>query len=49
FKPHCANFTLDTIAPGWRTLELRANGVLETEVHRLQDTRFRPDTASEGY
>ncbi|HFY2366665.1 TPA: 3',5'-cyclic-AMP phosphodiesterase, partial [Salmonella enterica subsp. enterica serovar Typhimurium] len=21
----------------------------ETEVHRLQDTRFRPDTASEGY
>ncbi len=27
FKPHCANFTLDTIAPGWRTLELRANGV----------------------
>ncbi|SUG72170.1 cyclic 3',5'-adenosine monophosphate phosphodiesterase [Salmonella enterica subsp. enterica] len=42
FKPHCANFTLDTIAPGWRTLELRANGVLETEVHRLQDTRFRP-------
>ncbi|HAO4610049.1 TPA: 3',5'-cyclic-AMP phosphodiesterase [Salmonella enterica] len=49
FKPHCANFTLDTIAPGWRTLELQANGVLETEVHRLQDTRFRPDTASEGY
>lgn len=47
FKPHCANFTLDTIAPGWRTLELQANGVLETEVHRLQDTRFRPDTASE--
>lgn len=41
FKPHCANFTLDTIAPGWRTLELRANGVLETEVHRLQDTRYR--------
>lgn len=22
FKPHCANFTLDTISPGWRTLEL---------------------------
>ncbi|BDG83060.1 hypothetical protein TUM20903_06480 [Citrobacter koseri] len=26
FKPHCANFTLDTIGPGWRTLELYAGG-----------------------
>ena len=22
FKPHCANFTLDTVSPGWRWLEL---------------------------
>ncbi|EHH5054531.1 3',5'-cyclic-AMP phosphodiesterase [Escherichia coli] len=49
FKPHCSNFTLDTIAPGWRTLELHADGTLTTEVHRLADTRFQPDTASEGY
>ena len=40
---------LDTIAPGWRTLELHADGTLTTEVHRLADTRFQPDTASEGY
>ncbi|MDM8927181.1 3',5'-cyclic-AMP phosphodiesterase, partial [Escherichia coli] len=38
-----------TIAPGWRTLELHADGTLTTEVHRLADTRFQPDTASEGY
>ncbi|HEC5151836.1 TPA: 3',5'-cyclic-AMP phosphodiesterase, partial [Escherichia coli] len=24
-------------------------GTLTTEVHRLADTRFQPDTASEGY
>lgn len=49
FKPHCANFTLDTIAPGWRWLELHADGSLTTEVCRLTGAQFRPDTASEGY
>ena len=49
FKPDCANFTLDTIAPGWRWLELHADGTLTTEVCRLQSARFSPDTASEGY
>ena len=49
FKPHCANFTLDTIAPGWRWLELYDDGTLHTEVCRLESTQFRPDTASEGY
>jgi len=49
FKPHCANFTLDTIAPGWRWLELYDDGTMQTEVCRLQSTAFSPDTASEGY
>ena len=49
FKPHCSNFTLDTISPGWRTLELFADGTLQTQVRRLQGNRFHPDTASEGY
>ena len=49
FKPHSANFTLDTIAPGWRWLELHADGTLTTEVCRLDGAQFRPDTASEGY
>ena len=42
FKPHCANFTLDSIGPGWRTLELFADGTLKTDVCRLQGTEFRP-------
>ncbi|SCC48206.1 3',5'-cyclic-AMP phosphodiesterase [Kosakonia oryziphila] len=49
FKPHCANFTLDTVAPGWRWLDLYDDGTLHTEVCRLESTQFRPDTASEGY
>ncbi|WP_058911016.1 3',5'-cyclic-AMP phosphodiesterase [Entomohabitans teleogrylli] len=49
FKPHCANFTLDTIAPGWRWLELHPDGALTTGVCRLEEAHFSPDTASEGY
>lgn len=49
FKPHCASFTLDTIAPGWRWLELHSDGTLTSEVCRLNSTRFCPDIASEGY
>ncbi|WP_312741393.1 3',5'-cyclic-AMP phosphodiesterase [Cedecea neteri] len=49
FKPHCANFTLDTIEPGWRWLDLYPDGSLTTEVCRLQSGKFSPDTASEGY
>ncbi|WP_447863869.1 3',5'-cyclic-AMP phosphodiesterase [Kluyvera sichuanensis] len=49
FKPHCANFTLDTVSPGWRWLELYDDGSLTTEVCRLAGCEFHPDTASEGY
>jgi 3',5'-cyclic-AMP phosphodiesterase len=49
FKPHCTNFTIDTVAPGWRWLTLQADGTLHTEVNRLQSDLFRPDLDSEGY
>lgn len=49
FKPHCTNFTLDTIPPGWRWLELHPDGTLTTEVCRIEDAQFSPDTESEGY
>lgn len=49
FKPHCANFTLDTVSPGWRWLNLHPDGTLTTEVCRLDSQAFRPDIASEGY
>ena len=42
FKPHCANFTLDTVSPGWRWLELHPDGTLTTEVCRLEGAAFHP-------
>ncbi|MFV9997516.1 MAG: 3',5'-cyclic-AMP phosphodiesterase [Arsenophonus endosymbiont of Dermacentor nuttalli] len=53
FKPHCTNFTLDTMAPGWRYLDLSINddgeNVLATQVFRLASDKFRPDLDSGGY
>ncbi|HDL7874218.1 TPA: 3',5'-cyclic-AMP phosphodiesterase, partial [Yersinia enterocolitica] len=47
--PHCTNFTLDTVAPGWRYLDLLPDGRLETEVRRLASDEFCPDMDSDGY
>ncbi|QHB34846.1 3',5'-cyclic-AMP phosphodiesterase [Yersinia canariae] len=49
FKPHCTNFTLDTVAPGWRYLDLLPDGRLETEIRRLASDEFCPDMDSDGY
>lgn len=53
FKPHCTNFTLDTLPPGWRYLELSIDneGIahLSTQVCRLQDDQFCPNLDAEGY
>lgn len=49
FKPHCTNFTIDTLAPGWRALTLYPDGRVETEVHRLSGAAFRPDMNADGY
>ncbi|WP_437609333.1 3',5'-cyclic-AMP phosphodiesterase [Erwinia sp. V71] len=49
FKPHCTNFTIDSVAPGWRWLELHSDGRVETDVQRLQTQAFRPDLDSDGY
>ncbi len=49
FQTTCANFTLDTVSPGWRWLELHPDGTLTTEVCRLEGAEFHPDIASEGY
>ncbi|CAM3800152.1 3',5'-cyclic-AMP phosphodiesterase [Xenorhabdus thuongxuanensis] len=54
FKPHCTNFMLDTVAPGWRYLELSVAGnnqeaKLQTQVHRLKNNEFCPDLDSDGY
>ncbi|RDK95775.1 Icc protein [Enterobacillus tribolii] len=49
FKPLCTNFTIDTVAPGWRYLDLHPDGSVTTELHRLTGTEFRPDLDSDGY
>lgn len=49
FKPHCTNFTLDSLSPGWRYLELNADGSVETNVYRLETNAFLPDMDSNGY
>ncbi|ARJ42412.1 3',5'-cyclic-AMP phosphodiesterase [Pantoea alhagi] len=49
FKPHCTNFTIDAVAPGWRWLELNDSGVVQTQVQRLSTRAFTPDLDSEGY
>ncbi|MEG2112451.1 MAG: 3',5'-cyclic-AMP phosphodiesterase [Hafnia sp.] len=49
FKPLCTNFTIDTLSPGWRYLDLHPDGTLTTELHRLDGTEFRPDLDSDGY
>lgn len=49
FKPHCTNFTIDQLAPGWRYLDLYSDGSVETTVCRLEGNTFRPDMNSDGY
>ncbi|ELX8377634.1 3',5'-cyclic-AMP phosphodiesterase [Providencia vermicola] len=53
FKPHCTNFALDTVAPGWRYLELtvdeKGHRHISTQVHRLNTQKFSPDFDSDGY
>ena len=49
FKPGCRDFTLDTIPPGYRTLQLYPDGHIETQIHRLPVTLTELHTDSEGY
>ena len=49
FKPNSKDFLLDTLTPGWRTLELFDDGSLETKVGRLRNGQFIPDFSAGGY
>lgn len=49
FKPKCKDFTLDKIAPGYRTLQLYPDGRIETQVLRLPVELAELHTDSEGY
>lgn len=49
FKPRSAKFTLDTVNPGYRWLDLYANGYFETDVCRVENFNFYIDYQSNGY
>ncbi len=49
FKPHCSEFTLDTVSPGWRWFELHSQGIVDTRVHRLTANEFSPMLSQHGY
>ena len=49
FKPNSDDFALDTRSPGWRELDLKPDGQVETLVKRLPQGSFQPDFNSAGY
>lgn len=49
FAPGSENFAAEATAPGYRWLELHADGTLETAVSRVRDIEFTVDLDSGGY
>ena len=49
FKPNSDDFALDSVAPGYRYLKLKANGEIETLVERIDKDAFSVDAHATGY
>ncbi|NRA70357.1 MAG: 3',5'-cyclic-AMP phosphodiesterase [Gammaproteobacteria bacterium] len=49
FTPNVDEFNVDTQQPGFRFLELLANGKIKTKVHRVKDGKFVADFDPNGY
>lgn len=49
FKPQSDEFALDPQSPGWRELELLADGRIQTLIKRLPNGKFQPDFNAGGY
>ena len=49
FKPNCHDFALDTLMPGYRWLDLLADGRIESGVERVEDKAYSIDFDSVGY
>jgi Icc protein len=49
FAPASADFRVDDIAPGYRWLDLFADGHIETGVERVTDREFHVDLNASGY
>ena len=49
FKAASNTFALDVAQPGWREIDLHADGHIETRVKRIQQASFLPNLQVEGY
>lgn len=49
FQPDHNIFTLDTLQPGWREIELCADGTIKTQVKRIRHKQFLPNMHEDGY
>lgn len=49
FLPHQVDFAVDTLAPGYRWLELTPDGRMETAVSREDGVQFHVDRKASGY
>lgn len=49
FKPQSSYFALDALQPGYRLLELKADGTMLTNVYRVPGELFSPDREANGY
>ncbi len=49
FKPSVTSFCLDRVNPGYRSLQLFADGSIESEVKRVSGETFEADYNSPGY
>lgn len=49
FKPNSNEFALDSVAPGYRYLSLKADGSIETVVERISQDAFSVDADATGY
>ena len=49
FKADSNTFALDVAQPGWREIDLHADGHIETRVKRIQQASFLPNLQVEGY
>ncbi len=49
FAPHSDEFRVDTAAPGYRWLDLYADGRIDTGVERVTATAFAADLSASGY
>lgn len=49
FKPKASSFSLDRVNPGYRSLQLFADGSIESEVKRVSGEIFEADYNSLGY